>query len=433
MSKPYIFLFIGLIVCAIRFFYISSENEYFNLVGQKFLSYGLVAEEPSFSSSGNQIVVIRPEGFFQKIRASLYNSSSVSKGDYVKFAGVVKLPENFDGFNYVKYLQKDNIYAEVSKAQIIPIHKAKSNWQLMLIKLRIAIGQKINFELPKDQAGLILGMLIGDDSKLSKLTKDAFQKTGLTHVLVVSGFNLTILAASTSVIAWLVGRKIGDLLSLATVWVFVFLVGVQASIIRAAIMISLLLIARMFGRLSYSYITLLWTIVVMAIINPLQVFYDIGFQLSVAATFGVLEAHKLKSFLGKEGFLSEILWPSLGAIIFTAPIVAYYFHVFSTVALISNLLIVPTIPLVMLLGALLLIPGITQLARPIISLILSIDMKIVNWLAGWQFSTINFQPHLVTIFSYYIIVLIVEYFIFSPARLDLKKTAIRGRITKIKL
>lgn len=433
MYLKYILLVCGILLCWYRWQSVVQDNQFANLIGQKIDMYGWVMAEPSQSSSGNQIIVIKPDGFSQKLRISLFNFSSVQRGDRVKLTGAVKLPENFNGFNYVKYLQKDNIFAEVSKAQIIPLYRQKDNWRNTLIDVKYYIAQKISHQLSEDNAGLILGMLVGDDSKISQGIKTIFQKTGLTHVLVVSGFNLTILASSIGIMAWLVGRRLTDILSLIIIWSFVLLVGLQGSVVRAGIMVSLLLAARLARRLSYSYITLFWAIFIMTAINPLQLFYDIGFQLSIAATIGVLQAYRLKILWNNDGMLSEILWPSVGAIIYTAPIVAYYFQIFSVVALPANLLIVPTIPILMLLGVLILIPGVNLIAVPLVDLILTINLTIINYFASWQFSVLNFQPNIALIGCYYVVIFLIQYFIFSSKSPDLKNYSIHDRIVKIKL
>jgi ComEC/Rec2-related protein len=433
MYLKYILLILGLAVCWYRWEGTAQHNEFTNLVGEEISMFGSVVNESSFSSTGNQIIVIQPEGFSQRLRISLFHPSSVQFGDHVKLTGVVKLPENFNGFNYVKYLQKDNIFAEVTKAQIIPLHRRDSNWQNKLTNLRQYIIQKITRQLSADHAGLVLGMLIGDDSKLSQNVKTDFQKTGLTHILVVSGFNLTVIASSMGILAWVVGRKAADIISLVLIWGFVFLVGVQASVVRAGIMVSMLLLARLFGRLSYSYITLLWAIFIMTAISPLQLFYDIGFQLSIAATLGVLQAYRLNVLWNNEGIFSEIVWPSLGAIIFTAPIVAYYFQTFSVLALPANVLIVPTIPLLMLLGILLLVPGINIVAAQIMDLILNFNLGITELFADWHFSVWEFKPSLVLVMSYYVILFLVQYFMFFSRKVDLKNNLIHDRMVKIKL
>ena len=175
---------------------------------------------------------------------------------------------------------------------------------------------------------MVLGMLIGYGDSIPKSLSEAFQKTGLTHILVASGFNLTIIASSIGGLAWVLGRRGSDLTSMAIIWMFVVLTGSSGSVARAGIMASLVLLARAFGRMPSSYFTLLFAVVLMTILNPFQLFYDIGFQLSVGATVGVLEAGKLKLHLEREGWLSDLLWPTMGAIIFTAPLICFYFVFF---------------------------------------------------------------------------------------------------------
>ncbi len=383
-------------------------NQYQNFIGQKVYSEGVVVGWPNITASGNQAVLIQPDGFAQAIRSSSRVPINFHPGDRVWIRGTIKQPENFSEFNYVAYLQKNNVFAELDKPRVIIIKPAAASNFAFLDNLRQWVIKKSTDKLDQSSSGLVLGMLIGYGDSVPKTLATAFQKTGLTHILVASGFNLTIIASSIGFLAWVLGRRWSDITSMAVIWMFVVLTGSSGSVVRAGIMVSLIILARSVGRMPTSYFTLLFAVVVMTILNPMQLFYDIGFQLSVGATIGVLEANKFRVHLQRDGMLTELLWPTMGAIIFTAPIISYYFGTFSVIAPLANLLVLPAVPLVMLLGLLSLIPVINLFTIPVTELIVKFQENVTIFLASWKYSSISIKSTLSFVIGYYIILLLVR-------------------------
>ncbi len=406
---------------------------YTPLVNQKVAQYGYITKEPSISSSGNQILVFRPDGYAQQLRMSLYNETSVRKGDYVYVTGEIHMPENFSSFNYIQYLKQDNIYAEIKKAQIVPLRRQESALHKIIRTSKEYIKHAISKHFSKDASGVMLGMLIGDDSKLSKSTKTDFKNVGLSHVLVVSGFNLTVLAGSLSMLCLVLPRKSVDVISLAVIWFFVCLVGFDASVVRAAIMVSLLLVARLLGRMSYSYVTLAYAVAVMSIVNPLQSIYDIGFQLSVCATLGVICAHKMKMWYGHEGWFADIMWSSGGALVMTLGIIAYYFQTLSIVALPVNILIVPLVPWIMLAGCLSVIPVLGVHIAQVINSGLELLLQAVHYIAMQSYSVTQLRVSGVAVICYYVLLYVLWQIVINMQKRDLKNNPVYDRIVKIKL
>lgn len=428
-------IFLWSVLVGVIFFNIifssNQSNEYSQLFGQSIDIEGLIVDDPNITSAGNQAIVMRPDGFSQNMRASLFHHGYLKKGDRVWIRGQIKQPENFSSFNYVSYLEMNNIFAELAKAKIIVVQPAGFGVGTFLDSVRFWVIREVSENFSKTNANLILGMLIGYSQKLSLEITEAYRRVGLTHILVVSGFNLTIVAASFGFTAWVIGRKASDILSLFIIWVFVVLSGSSGGVVRAGIMVSLFLIARLFSRLHLSPLALLFAVVVMSVFNPLRLFYDIGLQLSVTATFGVLSAHRLRIQLEKEGWLAEILWPTLGAILYTAPIVGYYFGTFSLISPLANLIILPEIPILMLLGFLSLIPIVNKLIIPILDLGLNLQVQIIEIMSNWWWSALDWHPHLLFVFSYYCILLSGQSLLQGWINRDLNKPQNSDRITKI--
>lgn len=406
-------------------------NQYETMIGTTIDMEGVVVAQPSITSSGNQAVVVRPDGFTQNLRVSLFHHAYVRSGERVWIRGRIKQPENFNDFDYINYLKQKNIYAELSQARIIRI--APGPWSLnkTLTQVKQVVIERSELLFSEQTSAVILGMLIGEKEQLPNHVQQSFQKVGLVHILVVSGFNLTLIAVGVGVMAQVIGRRPADFLSLGIIWLFVILVGTSAAVTRAAVMASLLIGARLSGRLALSSVSLLFAVVVMVLINPWQLFYDIGFQLSIAATLGVLEANQLRLCYEQEGWWSELTWSSLGAIIMTAPIVAHYFGTFSVIAPLANLLVLPTVPYLMLFGSLALLPYLQMIFVPLTETIVTWQINLINWLANLWFSQIEIKPDFGLIVGYYVLIFIVISWLKFHKKSQLKESDSHGKITKI--
>lgn len=253
----------------------------------------------------------------------------------------------------------------------------------------------INQLLPEPHAGLLNGILFGAKAILSKDLYDQLVKTGTLHIISLSGMNITILTNLVSMtLLRFVSRRIASLLAVVIIIGFILFVGVSASVIRAGIMGSLALLAVMFGRQTWSLFFLAIAAGSMLIVNPAWI-ADVGFQLSVLATLGIIlfakkpmvESGKWK--IGGENRESKIdktnqssifyylplpsivynlpslLWSlieddlrvTLAAQVFTIPILLFHFHRISLVAPLSNVLIGWVIVPVTVLGLVTVVAG----------------------------------------------------------------------------
>ncbi len=213
--------------------------------------------------------------------------------------------------------------------------------------------------LPGDEAGLASGILLGGSGKLSSPAKEAYRRVGMLHVVAASGYNVTIIAGLTMVIAVkLVSRRWAILFVIVSVVLYMYLAGMTASVVRAGIMAICTYIALMFGRPADGYWVLGLVSGLMILINPGYV-SDIGFLLSVAATVGVLSSHVIPTEFEKRVEGSLDLLRSLGMTIkndlkttlwaqaFTTPIILHYFGDLSLIAPVTNALMLWMVPIVM--------------------------------------------------------------------------------------
>lgn len=208
--------------------------------------------------------------------------------------------------------------------------------------------------LPEPQASFGLGILIGQRSTLPANTQEILAAVGLTHIVAVSGYNLTILVRATRRL--LAKRSKFQVMVSAAVLILSFLLvtGASPSIVRASIISLLALGAWYYGRVVRPMVLIMVTAAATALWNPLYLWSDIGWYLSFLAFFGVLVIAPLarrRLFKGKKtSTFTNLIIESMAAQLMTLPLILYIFNDSSYMVLLANLLVVPLIPLAMLLS-----------------------------------------------------------------------------------
>jgi len=271
-------------------------------------------------------------------------------------------------------------------------------FQEILVGVRDSIVEKIFLALPEPHGSLLAGILLGNRVRLDRDLLEVFRLVGLSHIIAVSGYNLTILTANIrSVLKPALGRKITLAVAAIAVVSFVLLSGAPPSIIRAAVMAGILLWGEYLGRPQRSLGALALAAGVIVLFQP-KIIFDIGFQLSIAATYGLIRlapviTHTLGSFKIPD-WLKLVLGETLAATIMTAPLIMAVFERLAIVSPLSNILVVPLIPLLMAIGIgsvvlLFVFPAVgsvvTLLTWPILQWIIFVGEK----LASWQFASTN--------------------------------------------
>lgn len=209
--------------------------------------------------------------------------------------------------------------------------------------------------LPQPQAGLVIGIVLGDASQLPSRLRESFNATGTSHVMALSGWNIALVAGMLQLLGRRLGRARGPLwllCSSAVLWGYTLLVGSGPTIVRAAIMGTLYLLATATGRRGDALTALVFAATIMTAVAP-GVLLDIGFELSCAATAGLvlLSGRLARALKWAPPFIAEGMAATVAAEIFTLPLVIHYFGRVSIVSLPSNLLIEPLVPLIMFGGA----------------------------------------------------------------------------------
>ena len=213
------------------------------------------------------------------------------------------------------------------------------------------IEETLRRQIAQPEAALVVGVLLGNAQLLPPGQRDAFHATGTSHIMALSGWNIALVAGFCALVGQRLGRHrswwwIGG--SIAVLWFYAGLVGGGATIVRAAIMGTLYLIASLTGRQGDTLTALVVAATLMTAVTP-AVLLDIGFQLSCVATLGlILCAGRLAGALGRlPPLLAEGIAATVAAELFTLPLVLRYFGQLSIVTLPANVLIEPLVPLVM--------------------------------------------------------------------------------------
>ncbi|GAB4275182.1 MAG: DNA internalization-related competence protein ComEC/Rec2 [Candidatus Promineifilaceae bacterium] len=312
-------------------------------------------------------------------------------GTKIAINGRLQTPPDNPDFSYRNYLARQGIYSMISRPRItIVAENQGSPIKKAIFTFKQNAQTTINHILPDPQASLLAGILLGNDNGLPNTLAEQFRTTGLTHIIAISGFNIAILIAiMVSAAQPIVGRKPAVAAAIVGVTLYTILVGADASVVRAAIMGSLYLIAsRLLGRPSFPYASLFLAALLMTAINPLTL-WDVGFQLSFGATLGLMlyadpitrwTRRKLLQWLDWAvvqqimGLLSEAVLVTLAAQILTLPLMIAYFGQLSVVSFLANALVLPVQPGVMLWGGMAALAG---MAVPLLG-------QILGWVA-WLF------------------------------------------------
>lgn len=246
--------------------------------------------------------------------------------------------------------------------------------------------------IPEPESSLGVGFLVGQRRSLSPDLASALQLAGLTHIVVASGYNLTILVRLARRLFVKVSKYLSVLSAGVMIFSFVAITGVSPSMSRAALVSGLSLAAWYYGRKLHPIVLLSLAVAVTVIINPSYAWGDLGWQLSFAAFAGVMILAPLTSryLFGdkKPSFVGQILIETVSAQIVTAPILIAGFGQLSNVAIVSNLLVLPLVPIAMLLTF---IAGCGSLIISPLAIIIGTP---ANWLLGYMVGVTEFFANL---------------------------------------
>lgn len=294
-------------------------------------------------------------------------------GDRLVLRGGLETPPENETFSYRAYLAQRGVFTFMPFVDVELVGRGQGHPLLARLYAVKARALELTARYwPDPESSLLAGILLGVESRIPPDVEDAFNRTGTSHVIAISGFNITIVAG---LLVGLFGRwwgpRRGALAAAVGIGLYTVLVGAEASVVRAALMGGLALLARQAGRRQDGLNSLALVAAVMAAFNPL-ILWDVGFQLSFAATLGlVLYAEPMQAafaaWLGRRlpperaraasGLAGEYLLFTLAAQFTTLPIILYHFQRLSFSAIPANLAILPAQPPLLVLGGAALLAG----------------------------------------------------------------------------
>ncbi len=290
-------------------------------------------------------------------------------GDVLRLRGKLKTPPENEDFSYRDYLARQGVHSYMTSADVTRLPGKQGNFlEAEMYALKAHALDEVYRLFPDPEASLLAGILLGMDNGLPNDLQQAFKDTGTAHIIAISGFNIAIIAAIfLSLFGRVFGPRRGAVFAAIGIIFYTLLVGADAAVVRAAFMGVVALVARHFGRRQDGLNTLFTVAAGMALYNPLYL-GDVGFQLSFAATLGLILYSEPLSLLATRLIskfnlppetvekisqpVSEFFLLTLAAQITTLPIMAYQFNRLSLVSFIANPFILPAQPAVMILGGL---------------------------------------------------------------------------------
>lgn len=340
-------------------------------IGESVRIEGVVVEEPDVRESNTRLSVRvdtllvgeekRPVDAGVLVVAPLH--TDVSYGSRIIAEGSLRTPESFEtgegrAFNYPGYLASQGIAYELAFAEVQETERVFVN---PLKRGAIAIKQiflsGLATVLPEPSAGLAGGITAGDKRGLGPELSDTFRTVGLTHIIVLSGYNIMVVVFALS---WVFARlrlssRAELLAGVSIAALFALMTGLASSSVRAALMASISILGKATGRVYLALRALAVVATFMLLWNPYLLLFDVGFQLSVIATWGLITLSPIVAlyirFVPERFGLKEILSATLATQIAVLPLLLYQSGTFSVVSLPANILSLVVVPWAMLFSA----------------------------------------------------------------------------------
>ncbi|MFH1610371.1 MAG: ComEC/Rec2 family competence protein [Patescibacteria group bacterium] len=355
-------LIIGLIIGVLRFDISKpGDNSVAALNEDKIIFIGTVDEAP-LSKINKQTMVLNLIEIYNKkyvdkvlVTTELYPRYEFNQK--LKISCELKKPGKFENFDYGEYLANSGIYmlCYYPKIEILG-YAEKKNIKEFFINLKFKQVDLINTNLSPPYSSLLSAIILGEKSELDNSTREIFSKAGISHIVAISGMHIAII----SLIFFYFFLYLGFSRQKSFKYIFIILIfyllliGFKASAIRAVIMGLIVMYGLKEGRLSSSGRAIIFAATFLLLLNPRLLRFDVGFQLSFLATIGIIYFYP---FINKWiKIISEkirgIISITLSAQVLTLPLVFYYFGIVSFISPITNVLVLPILPFLMVFGLL---------------------------------------------------------------------------------
>jgi len=421
---------ICLIVIGVNYYkFRDSDAHIKNYVNEEYKIIGEVVHYP-FVKNGKKVFDIQPSYLKNKageivkindglIQAKAFKYSEYKKGDIISFEGFIEEPENFDDFDYKAYLEVYDIYGIVAMPYNIQVlDNVNNKFENVIADIRGFFVTTIRSNYPEPHASLLLGMLIGTRESFTDEFDGYLKNTGTTHIIAVSGFNVTIVVSNTLLLAGLLPKKVVVYFASVMLISFIMLVGIDnLPAMRAVVMGGISLVGVMVGRKSNISALLSLTFIIFVLFNPL-IYKSLSFQLSFASTVGLIVVSPIileKMDLEKLSNIKEEFATSASAIFITFPITFATFGGVSLISIVANILLAGLITPIMLFGFL---GTLSSFLNDCIGLffnmiawsIVDLMVKVITYLGSLEYAYVVFDQYLRQIALVWLIVMAIVVF-----------------------
>ncbi len=326
---------------------------------------GVVVQEPDVRQDSVKLTVSvrkvqlkkRDAAYRGKVLVTAPLYPEIAYGEALLITCTFKSPEPVQDFAYDQYLSRFGVYSLCSFPRIKRVSSGQGNPIMnSILNVKRLFTNRIQMAVPEPEASFLGGLVLGAKRSIPQKLMDAFARTGTTHVVALSGYNITIIAVCIQNLcrALRIPKRKGFWVALGVIAIFILMTGAQASVVRAGIMGGLTLLANRLGRLSRITNALVLAAFCMLAINPRILAFDAGFQLSFLSTLGLVYCSPLieKWFVKVPDVLGmrSSLVATLSAMMFTLPLIVATFGRISLIAPLVNALILPFVPLAMGVG-----------------------------------------------------------------------------------
>ncbi len=374
-----------------------------------------------------QTFVIRPEDRDESthdilVRVPLYPRYDV--GSTISITGIVReptkiLPHNGgQAFDYASYLATKSIGSVVYYPRIEILDGDAHDVPSLLIRWKDDLVSRINMYVGQPASSLASGMLFGASS-LTKELQQTFRVAGLSHIIVLSGFNIAIVISSILFVFAFLPLVLRVILASFSVILFVIMVGAEPSVVRATLMVFVSLVALLLGRTYVSRQALMLSLFAIVMYSPESLLHDVSLHLSFLATAGIVYMTDIFDELFTKvhsQLIRSTLATTLAAYIATTPYIMHTFGMFSLYSLISNVLVVPLVPLAMLLSFTVVVLSyigetLAYIVGYLNTLLIDIMIFVAKGIAWLPYSSLTISISYLGMISMYIVIIIIVAFL----------------------
>lgn len=364
---------------------------------------GIISEVPD-ARQNKTFLTVQPEKGTGKLLVKVPPFPKYHYGDYLRVTGSVEAPEPFETFNYPLYLERAGIYGIMPQPQVRLEKPAHVSVLGSLYALRARVETEVQEQVVEPEASFLNGILLGSKRAIPEEVQNALKATGTSHIIAISGANITILLGLLLQFLPLYERRKQFWATVLIAGFVTILTGASASVLRGAVVACLGSFVRMHGRRAWATPLILFSLLILLFNNPLLLRADPGFQLSFAAYAGLLYlgtplatwTERLTVLKKVPAILKSSFAETLAATLGTTPLSFVLFGQLSLLGLLVNPLVLWLLPATTFLGLGLVLlgwlPGLGWLISVPLWLLLHTILAIIQYFGQLNVGIIHWSP-----------------------------------------